>query len=156
MPKWRSASARARSGVISMACRRPSSTMKSFPVPCIFVKVHIMPCIIRSGPAFRASVEAGLAPWPRLVAAMHPVILRRVGADPVFDQAVDPGGCFFRLVLAGEVVHGWHHRYLIATRFRIQATHDRYDGSIETLGDLGRGQQCGGGHAEEGNERRAV
>src|SRR5690606_35739679 len=42
MPKWRSASARARSGVRSIDCRTPSSTTKSLPAPCIFTKFQIM------------------------------------------------------------------------------------------------------------------
>src|SRR5690606_26197310 len=42
MPKWRSARARARSGVMWTAWRTPSSTTKSLPAPCILVKFQIM------------------------------------------------------------------------------------------------------------------
>src|SRR5690606_36847765 len=107
MPNCRCASARARSGVISMAWRTPSRPTKSLPAPCIFTKFQIMgvimPRFIVFGCAGAASVDAGFAFRPGLEAPVHPVVLRRVLANPVFDEPVQAGGGCFRRVVAGKV-----------------------------------------------------
>src|SRR5690606_23393832 len=145
-------------GVIWMDWRTPSSTTKSLPAPCIFVKFQIMTYGARwrwvSGVAvlcvaalLRALIRLGF-PWrPCLEAPMHPIILRGVRFYPGFDQAVQPSGGLFQRLLAGKIGNGGQHVYVIAAGVDVEAADDGHDGGIPAFGDLCGGKQGCGGHA---------
>src|SRR5215831_14733213 len=79
-PKWRSASARTRSGVRSTRCRTPSITTKSLPWPCILAK--------RIRMALFSPVRRGLAGRARLEALVRPEILLGHLAHAILDEGV--------------------------------------------------------------------
>src|SRR5690606_281894 len=131
-----------------MDWRTPSSTTKSLPAPCMFTTFQIMVVIIADYRWFvrKGSVESGLAFRPGLEPPMHPVILRRVGSDPAFYQAIQAGRGVFRRLFAGEGVQRRQDVHVIAACLGIEAADDGHDGGIPGLGDLGSCQQRGRRH----------